>query len=382
MQLEKKIGLLLLFLCSSVFAQEWEGAFGGGGMLSIFKLWGGPIDRSSVSYGLYLDGRYGLTPSLLLGAELGYKTFKPALWGTSAVANTASPFRTFLFPVNLSIRYTPLPEVAVKPYAVGTLGLMFWDLSRVGPHDGNVIDNGALRWGKSVYGTQTDVTLGIGGGFEWFVTKNMALDFEVRNTFLLGKRKDNVGEVDANDKLFQGRFGVIYYANRTARPQTALLEAVESRAVTAEETSVVEPVIEQTVPVKEVQPPPPVEPVSAPLPQKSGSAIVLVGVNFEIGSADLTPGAREVLEQTAKSLLENPEVRVLIEGHTDNTGPELLNQKLSVERAEKVKEFLVSRGVAADRLETAGRGPHSPIADNSTPEGKALNRRIEFRRLD
>ncbi len=109
------------------------------------------------------------------------------------------------------------------------------------------------------------------------------------------------------------------------------------------------------------------------------TALVLRGVTFETGSARLTSAARVVLNPVAESLRANPDVRIEISGHTDATGSLSTNMRLSQQRAEAVRDYLVLRGVWADRLEARGRGPDSPIASNSTPEGRAMNRRVELR---
>ena len=75
---------------------------------------------------------------------------------------------------------------------------------------------------------------------------------------------------------------------------------------------------------------------------------------------------------------ENPDLKFSVEGHTDNTGNVGTNQTLSDARSKAVVEKLVENGIAADRLKSAGKGQTSPIADNSTDEGKAKNRRVEF----
>jgi outer membrane protein OmpA-like peptidoglycan-associated protein len=74
-----------------------------------------------------------------------------------------------------------------------------------------------------------------------------------------------------------------------------------------------------------------------------------------------------------------PDVKMSIAGHTDNSGKPEKNQALSVARAESVKKYLVSKGVAENRLTATGYGQDQPIADNTTPAGKAKNRRVEFK---
>ena len=103
-------------------------------------------------------------------------------------------------------------------------------------------------------------------------------------------------------------------------------------------------------------------------------------VQFLTGSAVLTTGAKAELNKAVKILNETyPNIKVAIEGHTDNTGDPGKNQILSERRAAAVKTYLVSKNVAADRLTTAGYGQDSPIADNATKEGKAKNRRVAFK---
>lgn len=108
---------------------------------------------------------------------------------------------------------------------------------------------------------------------------------------------------------------------------------------------------------------------------------VLIGVNFEFGKSSLTPEAYPILVNAVQVLLSNPDMKVEIQGHTDIIGSESFNQKLSEQRAETVKRFLVAKGVEASRLSTVGFGFSNPISDNKTAEGRGLNRRIEFKVL-
>ena len=101
-------------------------------------------------------------------------------------------------------------------------------------------------------------------------------------------------------------------------------------------------------------------------------------ISFDTGSAAIKPPLRAVLDPFAASLRDDPSARITIVGHTDSTGSDAINQPLSVERALSVRDYLVTRGVAAGRVETVGRGDREPIADNSTEAGRAKNRRVEI----
>lgn len=102
-------------------------------------------------------------------------------------------------------------------------------------------------------------------------------------------------------------------------------------------------------------------------------------VQFVSGSATLTKAAKAELDKGATILSEHPDIKISIEGHTDNTGKEAANQKLSEKRAEAVKAYFVKKGISADRLVTVGYGQSNPVADNKTVKGRAENRRVEFK---
>jgi len=106
--------------------------------------------------------------------------------------------------------------------------------------------------------------------------------------------------------------------------------------------------------------------------------IVTHGILFDTGKAVIKPQSMGVINAIAKLLKENPEVKLEIDGHTDTDGNAQLNSKLSQDRADAVKNQLVSMGIDAGRLTTKGFGPTKPIDNNTTPEGKANNRRVEF----
>jgi outer membrane protein OmpA-like peptidoglycan-associated protein len=116
--------------------------------------------------------------------------------------------------------------------------------------------------------------------------------------------------------------------------------------------------------------------------EKTKKSLILEGVNFATGKADLTPESQAILDGVAESLVANEEIKVQVGGHTDNTGSAAVNKRLSAARAESVRQYLVSKGVAAGRLTAAGFGPSKPIASNKTAAGRAQNRRVELTRVN
>ena len=102
-------------------------------------------------------------------------------------------------------------------------------------------------------------------------------------------------------------------------------------------------------------------------------------VEFEPGSAVLRPAGLLILDEMAAALARLPGRRFEVIGHTDAQGSHASNVSLSLARAQAVKAYLVSKGLPADSLSTSGLGPDQPVASNATEEGRARNRRIEFR---
>ncbi len=99
---------------------------------------------------------------------------------------------------------------------------------------------------------------------------------------------------------------------------------------------------------------------------------------FSTGSAILNERMYPVLEQLAQGLVSNPGETVQVLGFTDSTGSDAINYPLSTNRAQTVKNFLVSRGVPAQRIAVQGLGPTQPVASNATAAGRAMNRRVEI----
>jgi outer membrane protein OmpA-like peptidoglycan-associated protein len=110
---------------------------------------------------------------------------------------------------------------------------------------------------------------------------------------------------------------------------------------------------------------------------KSGH-MALYGIHFETAKATILPDSESVLGEVAKMLQQNPDIKVSVEGHTDNVGSATSNQTLSEKRAQAVVAWLKSHGIDASRLSAKGWGSSKPVDDNTTEDGRAKNRRVEL----
>ncbi len=117
---------------------------------------------------------------------------------------------------------------------------------------------------------------------------------------------------------------------------------------------------------------------AAATPAAAPKKLTLEGVNFDNDKATLRPEAISTLDQAAATLKEWGDVKVEVAGHTDSNASDAYNMALSQRRAEAVRDYLISKGIAADRLTAKGYGEANPIADNSTEEGRFNNRRVEL----
>jgi outer membrane protein OmpA-like peptidoglycan-associated protein len=106
--------------------------------------------------------------------------------------------------------------------------------------------------------------------------------------------------------------------------------------------------------------------------------VTLSNVRFETGKADLTPDSEGALNEAVNALKDHSDWRIRVEGFTDNQGSKDVNQKLSSDRAEAVANWLADHGVDRSRLSSKGYGDSRPVTSNSTPEGRAKNRRVEL----
>ena len=113
-------------------------------------------------------------------------------------------------------------------------------------------------------------------------------------------------------------------------------------------------------------------------PIENNAAIVLKNIFFETNRYDIKPESEPELNEVVQLMKDNPGLRIQISGHTDNSGKTADNRTLSESRAKAVTNYLIGKGIAPERLTFKGFGDTQPVADNSTSEGRARNRRTEL----
>ena len=167
-------------------------------------------------------------------------------------------------------------------------------------------------------------------------------------------------------------------------PRTAIGAAVNSRGCASGQQgrqSAAQPPAEPRPVPPQAEPAPRVTPPTPRAAEPTGAPMVLEGVSFESGSARLQPGSYVELDSIAKVLMTNSALRVEIGGHTDNAGTPADNQHLSTLRAEAVRNYLVAKGVPFQQMVARGYGSTVPRTPDTTPQGRAANRRVEIRPL-
>ena len=137
----------------------------------------------------------------------------------------------------------------------------------------------------------------------------------------------------------------------------------------------------QPPPVPKPTPPPPA-PTPTPPPPAPKPAPEFENIYFNEGKTNIDAMAAKALDRDGEILKENPNIRVEIGGHTDSLGSRMANQKISEKRAQSVKKYLMDKfGIASNRMVVKGYGSARPIAEDRTREGRAKNRRVEFKIL-
>ena len=348
-----------LFLFSSIFTQAqvakdaWVLGFGAS-MPKVAISWDNigaylSIQRNFAEHtGLRLTGNYN-SMTRGFGAADENKTKTTALWSS----------------VDMIYYFTPCK--AFSPFIVAGVGVNYF--THDNPQHEPLPDESEIVF-----------QVGVGIGVEVYLGEDWKFKPEIgfytpMTDYYDGRYGSNGGGVfgASYDAVVKGDIGVQWYFSKGEPSKICqLYDGIEREDNFDYDTF--EKTIEKYIPSEVVS-----EKVIIKNAPKKKDRLILMGVNFEFNSANLTPESYPVLYHVSKRLKENSELKIEIEGHCDSIGTAEVNQRKSEERADVVKYYMLEHGIDESRIKSIGYGSTKPIADNSTAEGRAMNRRIEFR---
>jgi OmpA-OmpF porin, OOP family len=279
---------------------------------------------------------------------------------------------------NFDLLYYLIPCEPVSPYLLFGFGAIHYKFDKKLTPD--VVDNSFI-----------DYQINFGLGAEWDIGAGWHLKTELDYHTAANSNLDGIYGTNGNDGILGSendtymRFdiGLVYYFSKGEPSNLCNIYSGISAPNTEIDYNRIDSIVKkyQVKPSEEID----YNKIEALLnkyqnkitPTRDGW--ILVGVNFDFNSANIKPESFPNLFHSLKVLLENPELKIEIQGYTDNLGSGEKNQKLSLNRAVAIMNYLISKGVSKDRLTAIGLGSQNPVADNNTEEGRALNRRIEFK---
>jgi len=264
--------------------------------------------------------------------------------------------------------YYLVPCAPVSPYLFAGIGGNYKSLTNA---QSTMPDN-------NKFGSQ--LNLGLGADFKISTRWNFVAEFgyhQTNNSELDGTIiKDVSKEINGHDSYIVLSAGLNYFFEKgEPSPQCEPCQGITMAMKDMTDYNKIEDMIKKHIPkevVKEVA-------VDRYIAAISEDRLVLVGVNFAFDRSDLLPESYPVLDKAVIMLNERFKANVEIQGYTDYIGTDEYNQELSVQRAVTVKDYLVSKGIAENRLTTVGFGKGNPVANNDTEEGRTMNRRIVFK---
>ena len=315
------------------------------------------------NYGGFLSIQKNFSEHTALRLKSGYSHLESEYSNPSLAKVTES---TNAVSADLDFLFYPVPCEPVSLYLFGGIGGLYKMLT----------NKATVYLDDNTFNYQ----LNAGAGIEWNLDSDWRLITEFGYHLTNNSEFDGsigAGEVNVKDSYMGVSIGLLYFIDKGEPSKYCQLYS----GITREEKDMtdykkIEALIKKHIP-QEV-----IKEVVVEKPAKLSGITdkwILIGVNFDFSSAKLLPESYPILYDAAKTLLRNPEIMIEIQGYTDNVGSESYNRKLSQRRADAVKNYLVSKGIAEERLTAVGYGEINPVADNKTADGRAMNRRIEFR---
>ena len=404
--------LLSCLLWTPATAEDLSGRFGLGIEGGVMKLVHGDKDYSNVDGFVGLRLRYGLSQNWVLSFSGKTGWVRPGVENPGDDAgftfDSYSRYYTTIHNPEFGVQWRISPQSSFDPYLGLGAGVVIWNV-----HDERGTELGKWEYpsgptaigydtnGNSQELSATNFDLGFTLGFEWFISSHWGLDFGARYHYMFGNDKDNIGmsedamwgptAVDANTALVDGFIGLTYYFGSADSDKDGIKNKDDDCPDDPEdfdgymdEDGCPDPdndgdgVLDADDRCPNTPPGQGVDASGCPLIDALPDQVMLREVEFKFNSAELTGASSEVLDKISAALLAYPDEKAEIGGHSDSSGPAEYNKKLSQQRAESVRQYLVLKGVDAGRLTAVGYGEDKPVADNGTAEGRAQNRRVEI----
>ena len=318
------------------------------------------VKTTHSNYGGYLSLQRNFSEHFGLRFKGGFSHMEGEWVNLASATITES---TNLISGDLDFMYYLIPCEPVSPYVYAGVGGTY-----------RMLTNKATA---SFDDNATGAEWNAGFGVEWALDTDWKIVTEFGYHSTSNSELDGFYSPNGNDSYWGVNVGLLYlFAQGEPSNLCQLYPGItsETKDLTLNDLNKIEEMIKKHIP-KEVTK----EVVVEKQAKADNNNWVLIGVNFAFNKASLLPEAYPILYHAAELLQLNPDSKVEIQGYCDYIGSEVYNNKLSLRRAETVKMFLVSKGIAQNRLTTVGYGKSHPVADNETADGRALNRRIEFK---
>jgi len=365
---------LMLTIGIGVKAQTATDSWAVGFGLSYPRFYSANITTLNSDYGAYLSLQRNFSEHVGLRLKGGYSHLE-GKW-TDASFNQVTE-KTGLIRGDLDLLYNLVPCAPVSPYLFAGVG----------------VNHKTITNGQSVYADNNKFgsQLNIGAGAEFKMSSRWSLVTEfgyhvTNNSELEGTIVP--AEINGHDSYIVLSAGLNYFFNKG--PASKQCETCPCEGISKDMTDYkrIDDMMKDRTDYKRID-----DMIVSHMPKEvmnevvgdryiaeiSDDRLVLVGVNFAFDKSSLLEESYPVLDKSVKLLNDRPTVNVEIQGYTDFVATESYNQELSVERAQTVKAYLISKGIAETRLTTVGFGKGNPVANNDTEEGRKMNRRIIFK---
>ena len=355
--------LFLFVFTSSSFAQLATDSWGFGFGFTYPRTMNANYDRSEANFGGHLSIQRNFSEHVGLRLKANYLNLK----GDVGAVEVKTSHITGLF----DLMYYFVPCEPVSPYLTMGAGFGYIMMDPIAGVTSTTADG------------DLDYQIQFGVGAEWRIGQDWRLKTELQynqysNPYFEGVNGVSVGSAlgAAEDAYMTFDLGLVYYFGKgEASKYCQIYDGLKlDEMPDPVDYERIENLVKKYIPREVVKEVVVEKPVAA-----AQQDWVLVGVNFDFGSARLKQESYPVLFHATQVLLQNPSMKVEVAGYTDNIGSEKANQALSEKRAKAVYDYLVARGVARDRLTYKGYGESNPIGDNKTADGRYMNRRIEFK---